>query len=138
MKHSAKGLVAALEKQEQQEHQPPPYTYAPSHGHGHASSSSAPPLPQADIMSGPGYSPHPIKSFNIINAGFWTHKNLVLTLNGQAILWVNSKSTAMGWGAPEVRLCTDPQGMQVVAAAKTKVSLTMVLNEKKGVILMMC
>lgn len=123
MGHSAKDLVATLEKEDQQ---PPPYTYTPSGRHGHASSSSsnayAPQLPQADIMSGPGYSSGPIKTFNIINSGFWTHKNLVLTYNGQAILWVNSKSRAMGFGPPEVRLCADPQGARVVAAAKCKVS----------------
>lgn len=124
MVHSAKDLVAALEKKD--DDHPPPYSYAPSsssHGH-HAntsiSSNNNGPVPYHPAQ---GYNlpPHPIKTFEIINAGFWTHKSLVLTYNGQMILWTNTKTNAWGWGPPEVRLCTDPQGRGVVAAAKCKV-----------------
>ncbi|KAK4497923.1 hypothetical protein PRZ48_010578 [Zasmidium cellare] len=109
---------SSLEKQDYQpQQQPPPYTYAPSI-QANASSSTAPYLPQAsNPIMGP---PTPIKSFNIVNSGFWTHKNLVIMYNGQAILHVNTKSTAAGFGSPVVRLSTDPHGSVVVAAAKCK------------------
>lgn len=117
----SKSKEASLERQDQPAPPPPPYTYAPSSGHAQAASSStAPHLPQVAVpVSGP---PMPIKSFNISNAGFWTHKNLIVTLNGQVVVHVKAKSGGMGLGPPVLKLSTDPDGGAVVAAAKCKVS----------------
>lgn len=117
----SKSKEASLEKQGHPAPPPPPYTYAPSSGHAHAASSStAPHLPQVAVpVSGP---PTPVKTFNISNAGFWTHKNLLITFNGQVVVHVIAKSGAMGLGPPVLKLSTDPNGGAVVAAAKCKVS----------------